>query len=784
MGLANGGIEMKKTALAILLCFVSLSALAAGKPQPAKQAKPTKETVLALADKYTKACEPKLQFKDKQTIADIRTKLFMSKGLKSETDKTVDSLVNQLTIALASLKSFNTITLASCILVQTRPESVRTANLFASILHTSDKPKETTRLKDAVTVLEYAVILQPKSTLAKLNLANVYLDVNRDAEAKAIADKILFTDGENASAHRVLATYYYKKNNLGMFRQELLKAAKFKGFVKQKTDKKNKKIEEEKGEMTDSTAVLEGKTQQLQDEVPFTTADILEDEYPSQAKQIRDHYCKLEQSAKMRMPVLPQCKTNSNEDYRLSEPIITAWVEAFAGKFKNYEAGQAASMGINVNASEEVISAQAQAAAQKKMAEAAQQAQQMMKYLQNMVNMPGAKGMKGVDKAELRKAMAELKQLSKQQGAKVEDKPVDMDAPPFSDSGTPWAAMNYENYFKISHTYESYFHHYYIKDYQPKLMDIYKVYGQKVEEENKHHETLSERLQAEHDLPSNPHGSIDEPCRREKIRHIKALNAIGLNYYQQWQGLYFPQYAQRMKPNLDAYWNVCMLYVRNMNDPKVMEREYNHVKSIYFNYALQAVGNISGGGGFKYEGSTDEEEAALQRDIEAAQPLAEEKKKEFEAAIEEPTTDWMKWIEDHFVVEVSGEFLSLKVTAKTIEFEAWAFGPGAGIKVDLVDEILETYTGVGAKLQVGVNIGGMDASIEAKGDFVRRTAKWDFGKGTYEETDSAKGEVKGAFGPLSASGEMEVDTALNAKVAGKITAGDTFTYQDQGEFKL
>jgi len=56
------------------------------------------------------------------------------------------------------------------------------------------------------------------------------------------------------------------------------------------------------------------------------------------------------------------------------------------------------------------------------------------------------------------------------------------------------------------------------------------------------------------------------------------LNAIAQDYYQQWAGVFFPQYVGKMKPTLDAYWRVCMLYVRNMNDPEMMRAWYLNVK--------------------------------------------------------------------------------------------------------------------------------------------------------------------------------------------------------------
>ena len=134
------------------------------------------------------------------------------------------------------------------------------------------------------------------------------------------------------------------------------------------------------------------------------------------------------------------------------------------------------------------------------------------------------------------------------------------------------------------------------------------------------------------------------------------------------------------------------------------------------------------------------------------------------------------------MLSVSGEFLSLKVTAHSIEFEAYVPGVGAGAKYDFNSEKFETYTATGGKLDVGVNICGLEAKVEAGGETWRRTATWDLKNGTYQETDTAKAGVSGSVGPLSAGGEVQLDSQLNAKASGKVTLyGQTVS---EGEMNL
>lgn len=748
--------------------------LAAAKPaQPAAaQGKPTKDTVLALAAKHSAACEAKLDFKGKQIVQDVKNKLFMSKGLESETDKTVDGLVNYFTLQLASLKDANVLTVVSAMLVQLRPASPRTANLFASVLHTRSK------LDDAATVLQYVLSLTPKSQLAKLNLANAYLDLKQWDKAKKLADQILAEDGECMPAHRVLATYWYNKQNLAMFRQELLKSARFKGFVRRKTEKKRKQVQEQEAKESDSTTVLEQKALKLADEVPMTTADIIEDDYPAEAGRIRDRYCKITADEQMILPGIPQCNLNGPKEYRENLPILEEWLVVCESKWKGVSAAEAASLGIDVNAPKEVMREQGKAAAEREAAKALQQAQDAIKWMQES-NMPG---MTPAQKAELNKAMKQVQQTAKQQNVKLEDKPAAPPGIPGFDKGGPLVVANYQDYLGIVRTYETYFSKYY-REFHARFMDIYKVYTQKIKEENDLHAQNWARLQEEHKTNSEAHGQDDIPCRRELLRHKKMLNSISKDYYRQWSEMYFPQYVQKMKPTLDAYYKVGMLYVKNMNDPEVMKREFARVRRNHMTYASQAVGYIMGGEGFEYYGETDEEEQAIEADIARAREEAAAKKPEFEREFKEPEFDLSKWLEDHLVLEASGEFLSLKLTAKNIEFEAWAFGPGAGIKYDWSDNSLETYTGVGPKLQVGVNLAGLELKAEAEGQFIRKTARWDFDKGTYTESYGAKGEVKAGAGFFTVGGEVEVNTELEAKTTAKINLFDTATIQQEAGFK-
>jgi hypothetical protein len=126
--------------------------------------------------------------------------------------------------------------------------------------------------------------------------------------------------------------------------------------------------------------------------------------------------------------------------------------------------------------------------------------------------------------------------------------------------------------------------------------------------------------------------------------------------------------------------------------------------------------------------------------------------------------DWVDFIGENLHYELSGQFLGLKLTAQSVEFEAWAFGPAAKIKIDFVDEKVDTYLGLKAKWDVGIKVGGAQLGGTAEAEFAGRTASWDFSNGKYCEGYSAPqaqltGKMKAGNFSLSADGSMRWERA-------------------------
>lgn len=768
----------------LIACVVpSLSLTASATVVETEQTVPaaTQEGVAAWAQKYYNKYEPQLKGDDKETIDSIKTAFFMNKGVKYFMDKAINDMVSVLTVSLTSKKSFALMACSSALLVENAPKNARVINLFASVLNAADKDSE------ALPIYEYALSLKPNSYLLRLNVANAYLDADKDEEAKKMLDKLKFELPEDKAVWRALATYYYKKKNAAMFRECLFKAAKFKGYVKKKKDAKKAKVDENTASEGESVEKLEQKAKELSTVKPFTSADVIEDEYPGEAAQIRDKYSNLQMDEKWTLPLLPQCNTSDPKAFKRSRPILKAWVNVFAKKSEAWAKFKLTKMGVNVKASKKAMTAQAKKAAMVKVGDYMSQAQDMLKYMKNI---PGMTGTAKYKMNQLQKKMQEaankknLKLKSEpnqpQSDEESEEEQMGIGMRPDIDSGSPWAYVNYLNYVEIQRTYELYFAKYYM-DFQQKAGNILETYG-------KFSGAEVDRYQKQMIELTNTNAK-PEVVKRAMLMHKQRMNSYGLSAYIQMVNLYMPQYTQKMKPMLDSYWDISMIYVRSMTDPKIMEREFIRVKDNFIHYATIA-GSALVSAGFEYYPETNAELDELNREIAAAEKEAKERAPQFERAYQSPEFDWTKWLVDHFVVEIAFQVpespvgFALKVTAKEIQVDLNVAVLAGGIKYKPIDNILETSTGIVIKGKMGINVCGIGGEVGSKTEIIKRTATWDFDKNTYTETTTGSSEVKLKIGDnVAVAGKAELDSELNSKYTSKFTSFGDFTVQGSESYK-
>lgn len=735
--------------------------------------------ILSLADLYIAHYEAGLQGKNRETVQGLKSQLATLRAKPVELRAFVNNLVSQLTIALADMKSADAITVSAAYLVKVAPTNFRTLNLFGAVLHAAK------RLKDGASVYEYALTQSQGNVLLILNLAKIDLDLKKDAASKSLLDQLVRLEQMNRlsapdvrDTYQTLMLYWFRQGNMVEYKNCILKASTFVGFVRNKQQAAEAVVEERRITEDDDLPTMAAKARQLKTLVPLNTADVVEQDLPDVARQIRDKVGRLGENDRMRLLSFPQVDTSSNQSYTEAGPIVAAWIQTFMDKDAEYTKGELLrTTGINPETGAGAGGAQAQQLGQDQIKKALQGAQDAMRFLQQGQTIPG------IDPALVSSSLAKVNSAAAQAGVRLDDNPLDTDYPPGFDSGGLFSFSNYLNYVSISRSYELYMERYF-QDYDAKDLNIQMIYLDKVVEERKRHDEVQTKLDADH--AKGLHGTDDIPCRTEKIKNRKNLNALGNTSFKSWVNLYAPEYQQKMKPVLEDYWATTLLYIRNMNDPDVAAREYYRVKGVFMQNAVKITTMAAKGGMYEYVGSTDEEEKALAAIERAAFEEARAKEAaEFVPGLHvnglrpypEPVVkdDWVEWIGRNLVVEVELEVLKFKITAKTIEFEAFAplldgmIGQGGGVKIDLLDDTLETYTFFGGKFQFGGQVGTVKAGLEVTVESYRQTAQWDLDTGKYQESlvPGSKLNVKASLGTASLEGEVTVDATLKPKYQAK-----------------
>ena len=774
---------MRRLALVIslLLLLVGLHAWAAEPTTP-----PTRDGILALAARYRAEVTPTLSLKQKTAIDNLATILDGQRNVPAMQAQSIEDLVNHCTLALANADGLEAVIATASLLVLRSPNNARTVNLLGATLHAIGKNPE------AVAAFEYAHTLQPTNELVMLNAANTHLDLDQDARAKELIDAVIARNPKNKSAYSALACYWFKKGDMKQSLDALAKAASLGGMVVQKITKENDTVTDTntvKG--SDPVDTMEQKLAKVNNLVPKTTADLIEGQFPDAAKQIRDRYGKLADTEKMIMPPLPQVNTSGVRAWQVQgEPYVVQWQEAFeAHANRGLEEIDHLRAGVNPGDSEAVVDQKAAATVKAETAQALANAQKMLKAMENM---PGITA-KDLDEARqaLRDAMAEQGVTPADDTSAANNGAINSDedlvkveaayVPAGWDSGGVFSATNYRDYLRIRDSYMIYFNKFY-KEYMAKTMDILKVYGQKKAEEEKTRDDRIALLEADIMKASEEsHGSGKcAPCviysleiRKENLRFKKAVNKLGEDFFAQWVNLALPQYTQKMKPTLDAYWAVNALYIRNMNNEQVMKTEYLLAKMTFWKYGSLAVGTMNLSGTFAYLGETDEEEAQLRDDIRANEEDAKTMHDEYVGETHAASEAIARWLDDNFALGLSGEFVTLKVTPRRITFEEYIAGMNFKHVFDFKTGEWTTYRSFAAKIDIGFQVGGLKVGAYARADILESYDTYNVGSGKLVNAGSSFAKGSAGIG----INDPHASTAADVQVTIDPAAESEFSYK-------
>jgi tetratricopeptide (TPR) repeat protein len=705
-------------------------------------------TLPALCDQIIARYERDLPQSNRAVVGQTVFDLDALAGMGPLLDDAVDRTISGLTLCLTTAQTPNTVVVLAAQVARRVPANARAANLLGSALHT------VAELPAATAVMQHALTLEPDSVLLMLNLANIYLDANRDEDTKALLDKVLEADDTNENAWQTMACYWYRKQDYRQTWEALLRAARFGGVVRKTQERQGDDIKQNPIVPGEPIEAAEAKLARLKGVHPATMADVIEGQYPAEAARIRNYYGQLTDSEKLRLPELPQVNLNSAKAYQENSAVLDEWRNALQERVETF-VERAAKEGAA--AADQQAAADAAAAGADAGADAA-----------------AAGGDEGADAG----ADADADAAGDQGDGQGEGD----DGPKIVvDTGGPFTAVNYALFLYVKNSHEFALGTD-VADYRRKAEAIREVYKQKVEAERQRYSEAMDKLNREHDQEPG-HGDEDIPCRREHLRHRKNMNVLANDYYPQWSELIFPRYTQHHRHLLEDVWNTSALWVKCIHDPESMKAAYKLLASDVSGLTELVLDELRRGGTFEYQGETDEEEDALQAAQEAAEKEAQEKAEAFRQAVVLPETGLADWLKEHLVIDVSAGVLGLKVTAHSIEFKAWLAGVSGTAKYELEGDYIETSTGVGPRLDIGAEVAGVGLKLTARGDVARKTARFGLSDGSYSESYDADGEVKGTAGVLQGKVDVSLDTELHARARGEVSVGNVLRARSTGSLE-
>ena len=774
-------------AFRFFLAAFSLQAFSLSAP-----AAPSQSDILAIAADCIQTSEPKFKTDPaaQNTIRDFRFQLKTQK-ISALLDDYIDTQTSALTLILASGKQRDLLLLLSSEMLLLRPDNLRVLNLQGAILHAMDDYER------AATIYERAVSRQPAGITLRVNLANVYLDFNlnpdapknspnkidpkkpnRDADAKKILDKLETEIAQDKSlllpldkdVCLALSAYWHKQNNASKAKEYWEKTLKIKiakGKKAKAIDDAEKELEKNTPTPNESLEQMEAKLRELAKSIPLTTADIIMVDFPEAARKIKMHYTTLEPKERLRLPKMPSVYTSNPEIWRRDSPVVEAWLHSIgmqaAGVIKN-------AYGVDYKAPEEVILQQAKKAAAEEAEKAFSMANDAISILSGMdFSAFGMGGDEQLSPESLQGLRNDLHSAASNLGVSVQRQADGSNQVLEDMTDSLFGYVNLKTYNRIMNAYELYYNKFF-NDFDKEIMDIFQRLSKRIIDEELYYENLQ---QGHTKCNTGGKDGTCLTCWQMSIDHRKRLNEIHESHYKQWEGLCIPRYEQRVKPIIEEYYAVGMLYIKNMPNKEHAQTAYRSLAGKLGMYCGRVVSCVAGGGSFKYEGLTEEQQKLWEEIDRRNEEKREAAKLQAEKNAPPPDEfNYTDWFEKNVSVSVSAGLFSVKISAQSIEFDVSVIAANAGIKYDFEKEKVSTTVGVGLTGKIGVSVGGVGVEVKTKVDVIRQTSTWDLANGKYEETYSTGAKLSGKIGDATLSVSGELNSQLVSKVSASVSRGD------------
>ncbi|HOS68468.1 MAG TPA: hypothetical protein PLG67_01225 [Bacillota bacterium] len=434
---------------------------------------------------------------------------------------------------------------------------------------------------NAETVYKRVLELDEKRLETIINLGNLYMDADRDEEAKASYDSALKLDKDCSKAWEGLWGYYMKKKDYASALEIAGKVPQPGGFVQKGTKELADKVEEENKapklesiKTDDSLDTMERKLEGIYQSKPLTLVTVIEKLDPEMARKVKEATENIKAGIKAPQKPWPY-EYNNLRDY-----YITTQAYGSASSFFMSDESSKIVMPQPPQISEEEVK---------------KAAKDYVNELQKSVGQ-----MQNIDLTDMNKVMEMAKSINKaiegassgqmpgvgdvqQPGKSISDITAELGA---GDKKGTVTTSNYNNYFIHKANFQKYIGQS-IDEYKKEVEKIKQEFNREMTALRKTQNDQLEQLDAEKLGENNPF----------EVMHISQRNSVREIYLSKFNSYSENFYRKHVLPAIEKMQDTQALYIKNMSNKNLRERESQEMKATinsYLNFFAKTQAPIDG----------------------------------------------------------------------------------------------------------------------------------------------------------------------------------------------
>lgn len=698
-------------------------------------------------DKHAPLIEPKLR-SDFLRLAPGRA-AFDGTGQDERKAVELANIAAGATLA-ADARNFS-VTLA-CVAFTKAVKKNLTAHNLAAALNLSATAKNSkaepgTIRADAAAVYQYAVSLDTTNVDTLVNLGNVYMDLDRQEDARIMFEGALKQRARYSRARQGMAAYWLARGDRLKAARELEKDKILLPLVKRKISEESKDIgNPQKVPMVtlgDSLEKCERAVHQLAQLKPVSTADFIEEFDPVVAQQIRLRINNLPKSDQLILPKITSIAsvssyqkyfndTNKFADYEEEmRNFFEKWGEGL-GKRKMAALGD---MGMEVSEESVTLPPGFDPGTMGRMAASARQAA------------------RSGDFSQIRAMLSKLDPAA----ARVIE-------PMKSGEDAIGAYTNWYNMQVLTRKKQAYF------TYFPKLKEkLQKLVEAEVENTEQKLKSLeiqeAKKIEKLMEQQNATHVDMSPAMKKVNIQYALMRNKERENCFHRNFDMMVRQYISKLKPAMENMWLDMMPHVRLITEQQSRDKWYLEISEMGLSNSATFLGLVLGSAvvDSNWEDVTQEDmEKAVAELDEAARRKAQEDMKAGNAAPEELSEESLL---DRFSLSQSWGPIDVTITPTSIKISGAAL-LAATLSYDWESDVVSGGVGLGVRLAAE----GQGVGVKAEA-ITMLTYEMDMGSGKITELDwkGNAGATTNA-GPISAGGNYEASVMHGNKFTDSVDA--------------